>query len=66
MIRAGSERFEVPICLLQHRMPDVEQQDIAEFLFNTIQAADIDVRASLLEAIVLSVEALCILIYPCD
>ena len=33
---------------------DVEQPGIAEFLFNTIQAADVDVRTSLYKAIVLS------------
>jgi actin-related protein len=33
---------------------DVEQPGIAEFLFNTIQSADVDVRSSLYKAIVLS------------
>jgi actin-related protein 2 len=54
VIRVGSERFEAPECLFQPHLVDVEQPGIAEFLFNTIQAADVDVRASLFKAIVLS------------
>ena len=54
VIRVGSERFEAPECLFQPHLVDVEQPGIAEFLFNTIQAADIDVRSSLYKAIVLS------------
>ncbi|KAK9470157.1 actin family [Dipodascopsis tothii] len=53
-IRIGSERFEAPECLFQPYLVDVEQPGIAEFLFNTIQAADVDVRSSLYKAIVLS------------
>ncbi|CAD6574145.1 MAG: Arp2/3 complex subunit, actin nucleation center [Alectoria sarmentosa] len=54
VIRLGSERFEAPECLFQPHLVDVEQPGIAEFLFNTIQAADIDIRTSLYKAIVLS------------
>jgi len=54
VIRIGSERFEAPECLFQPHLVDVEQPGIAEFLFNTIQAADVDVRSSLYKAIVLS------------
>ncbi|KAG0634991.1 actin family [Tuber brumale] len=54
VIRVGSERFEAPECLFQPHLVDVEQPGIAEFLFNTIQAADVDVRTSLYKAIVLS------------
>lgn len=49
VIRVGSERFEAPECLFQPHLVDVEQPGIAEFLFNTIQAADVDVRASLFQ-----------------
>lgn len=54
VIRVGSERFEAPECLFQPHLVDVEQPGIGEFLFNTIQAADIDIRSSLYKAIVLS------------
>ena len=54
VIRVGSERFEAPECLFQPHLVDVEQPGIAEFLFNTIQSADVDVRSSLYKAIVLS------------
>ena len=54
VIRVGSERFEAPECLFQPHLVDVEQPGIAEFLFNTIQTADVDIRTSLYKAIVLS------------
>lgn len=54
VIRVGSERFEAPECLFQPHLVDVEQPGIAEFLFNTIQAAEVDIRSSLYKAIVLS------------
>lgn len=54
VIKVGSERFEAPECLFQPHLVDVEQPGMAEFLFNTIQAADVDVRSSLYKAIVLS------------
>lgn len=54
VIRVGSERFEAPECLFQPHLVDVEQPGIAEFLFNTIQSAEVDIRSSLYKAIVLS------------
>lgn len=54
VIRVGSERFEAPECLFQPHLVDVEQPGIAEFLFNTIQAADVDIRSALYKSIVLS------------
>jgi len=54
VIRLGSERFEAPECLFQPHLVDVDQPGMAEFLFNTIQAAEVDVRSSLYKAIVLS------------
>ena len=54
VIRVGSERFEAPECLFQPHLVDVEQPGIAEFLFNTIQGVDVDIRSSLYKAIVLS------------
>lgn len=54
VIRVGSERFEAPECLFQPHLVDCDQPGIAEFLFNTIQSADVDVRSSLFKAIVLS------------
>ena len=54
VIRVGSERFEAPECLFQPHLVDVDQDGIAELLFNTIQGTDVDVRSSLYRAIVLS------------
>lgn len=54
VIRVGSERFEAPECLFQPHLVDNESPGLGEFLFNTIQAADVDIRASLFKAIVLS------------
>src|SRR5436190_11199779 len=54
VVRVGSERFEAPECLFQPHLVDVDQPGMAELLFNTIQAADVDVRAALFKAIVLS------------
>jgi actin-related protein 2 len=53
-IKIGPERFQAPECLFQPHLVDCEQPGIAEYLFNTIQAADVDVRSSLFKAIVLS------------
>lgn len=53
-IRVGSERFEAPECLFQPHLVDCEQPGIAEYLFQTVQNADVDVRTSLYKAIVLS------------
>lgn len=54
VIKVGSERFEAPECLFQPHLVDCEQPGVAEYLFNTIQSADLDVRADLYKAIVLS------------
>lgn len=54
VIKVGSERFEAPECLFQPHLVDCEQPGMAEYLFNTIQTADVDVRADLYKAIVLS------------
>lgn len=54
VIRVGQERFEAPECLFQPHLVDVESPGMAEFLFNTIQAADVDIRSSLYRAVVLS------------
>jgi actin-related protein 2 len=54
VIRVGSERFEAPECMFQPHLVDCEQPGMAEFLFNTIMAADVDVRPALFKAVVLS------------
>ncbi|KAI9022220.1 actin family [Phycomyces nitens] len=54
VIKVGSERFEAPECLFQPHLVDVEAGGMAEMLFNTIQSADIDIRADLYKHIVLS------------
>jgi actin-related protein 2 len=54
VIKVGSERFEAPECLFQPELVDVESPGIAELLYQTIQAADIDVRPELYKHIVLS------------
>lgn len=54
VIKVGSERYEAPEAMFQPHLVDVESPGIGEMLFNTIQAADIDVRAELYKHIVLS------------
>ena len=54
MIKIGSERFEAPECMFQPHLVDVEQPGAAEMLFQTIQAAAVDIRAELYKHIVLS------------
>lgn len=54
VINIGAERFQAPECLFQPHLVDCEQPGMAEYLFNTIQQADVDVRSSLYKAIVLS------------
>lgn len=44
MIKVGGERFEAPEALFQPHLINVEGVGVAELLFNTIQAADIDTR----------------------
>ncbi|XP_053620847.1 actin-related protein 2 isoform X1 [Plodia interpunctella] len=54
VIKVGGERFEAPEALFQPHLINVEGQGIAELVFNTIQAADIDMRNELYKHIVLS------------
>ncbi|GAA5827813.1 hypothetical protein JCM5353_006431 [Sporobolomyces roseus] len=54
VIKVGSERFEAPECMFQPHLVDVEQPGVAEMLFNTVQAAPVDVRSELYKHIVLS------------
>ncbi|OCB86316.1 Actin/actin-like protein [Sanghuangporus baumii] len=54
VIKVGQERFEAPECMFQPHLVDVEQPGVAEMLFQTIQAAAIDVRSELYKHIVLS------------
>ncbi|CAG0895510.1 unnamed protein product [Darwinula stevensoni] len=54
VIKVGGERFEAPEALYQPHLINVEGQGIAELTFNTIQAADIDIRPDLYKHIVLS------------
>jgi len=53
-IRIGRERFEAPECLFNPNLIDVDQPGVAELLFNTIQAADMDTRPEFYKHIVLS------------
>lgn len=54
MIKIGPERYEAPECMFQPELVDVEQPGIGELLFNTIQAAPVDIRSELYTHIVLS------------
>jgi actin-related protein 2 len=54
VIKLGPERFQAPECLFQPHLVDCEQPGIGELLFNTIQAADLDVRSALYKAVILS------------
>ncbi|XP_014670397.1 PREDICTED: actin-related protein 2 [Priapulus caudatus] len=54
VIKVGGERFEAPEVLFQPHLINVERVGIAELLFNTIQAADIDTRPEFYKHIVLS------------
>ncbi|GIX78588.1 actin-related protein 2, partial [Caerostris extrusa] len=54
VIKLGGERFEAPEALFQPHLINVEGQGIAELVFNTIQAGDIDIRPELYKHIVLS------------
>ncbi|KAG5855619.1 hypothetical protein ANANG_G00051010 [Anguilla anguilla] len=52
--QGGGERFEAPEALFQPHLINVEGVGVAELLFNTIHAADIDTRAEFYKHIVLS------------
>jgi len=54
VIKVGSERFEAAEALFQPQLVDVEAVGVAEQLYNTIQAADIDIRSEFYKHIVLS------------
>ena len=54
VVNLGGERFEAPEILFQPHLINVEGAGMAELLFNTIQAADIDTRAEFYKHIVLS------------
>lgn len=43
-IKVGGERFGAPEAMFQPHLINVDSVGIAELLFNTIQAADIDTR----------------------
>lgn len=53
-MKLGGERFEAPEVLFQPHLINIEGAGMAELLFNTIQAADIDTRAEFYKHIVLS------------
>lgn len=54
VIKVGGERFGAPEALFQPHLINVEGVGIAELLFNTIQAADMDTRSEFYKHIVLS------------
>lgn len=54
VIKIGGERFEAPEAFFQPHLINQEGVGIAELLFNTIQAADIDTRSEFYKHIVLS------------
>jgi len=54
VIKVGGERFEAPEALFQPHLINVEGHGIAELVFSTIQAADIDIRSEMYKHIVLS------------
>ena len=54
VVKIGGERFEAPEVLFQPHLIDVDGVGVSELLFNTIHAADIDVRSDLYKHIVLS------------
>lgn len=54
VVKIGGERFEAPEVLFQPHLIDVDGVGVSELLYNTIHAADIDVRMDLYRHIVLS------------
>ena len=54
VVKLGGERFAAPEALFEPHLIDVDSVGLAELLFNTIQAADIDTRADFYKHIVLS------------
>ena len=53
-MKLSGERFEAPEALFQPHLINIEGVGVAELLFNTIQAADIDTRSEFYKHIVLS------------
>lgn len=51
-VKVGGERFGAPEALFQPHLINVEGVGVAELLFNTIQAADIDLRSEILQALI--------------
>lgn len=45
LVKVGGERFGAPEALFQPHLINVEGVGVSELLFNTIQAADIDLRS---------------------
>ncbi|XP_076442211.1 actin-related protein 2-A-like [Babylonia areolata] len=54
VIKVGGERFGAPEALFQPHLINVDGVGVAELLFNTIQAADMDIRSDFYKHIVLS------------
>lgn len=54
IIKVGGERFGAPEALFQPHLINLECLGISEYLFSTIQAADIDTRPEFYKHIVLS------------
>ena len=54
VIKIGGERFEAPEILFQPHLINIDGVGVAELLYNTIQAADIDTRSEFFKHIVLS------------
>jgi len=54
VVRMSGERFEAPEALFQPHLVNIEGVGVAELLFNTNQAADIDTRPEFYKHIVLS------------
>ncbi|XP_078492278.1 actin-related protein 2 [Ciona intestinalis] len=54
VVKVAGERFEAPEALFQPHLINIESCGIAELLFGTIQAADIDTRSEFYKHIVLS------------
>lgn len=53
-VKVGGERFGAPEALFQPHLINVDGVGVAELLFNTIQAADLDTRPEFYKHIVLS------------
>ena len=53
-VKVGGERFGAPEALFQPHLINVDGVGVAELLFNTIQAADMDTRPEFYKHIVLS------------